>query len=58
VKPVFIATSYWRGSLHVDNLRVFDNEADAVAWAKSVEPMGGCRVYEVFPDKPPRRVKI
>jgi hypothetical protein len=57
-KPMFVATSYYRGAMHVDNLRVFDNEADAVTWAEAVKSvMGGCRVYEVFKDKPPRKVK-
>lgn len=51
---VFIASAYWRGAMNVGDLRTFDNEPDAVKYAQGM--FGGCRVYEVFPNKSPRLV--
>jgi len=55
----FIATREWRGRLHVNTLRSFQKEEDAVAYARGLDPVFlMVRVYEVFPDKPPRRIDV
>ena len=67
---MFIASTYWRGSINIEKLRSFENEADAVQYVKSFDNCylmdkgyrtfvpSFARVYEVFKDKPPRLVKI
>lgn len=32
----YMVSTYWRGSLHISNMRLFDNEVDAKAYITSV----------------------
>lgn len=54
----FIATSYYSGSLNIANMRHFLDEGDAHKYVADISgPWDQSRVYEIYPDKPPRLCK-
>ena len=63
---MFIASSYWRGSMNVKQMRQFRSEQDAIGYVANLPDCNlkgkfvssFARVYEVFPDKPPRLIKL
>lgn len=43
----YLAVTKWRGSTHVDTMRLFDDYADAVAYVQSLDPhIGSPFIYE------------
>ncbi len=57
-KGNFLASSYYRGALNVNDMRHFDNEQAAHDYiSSSISQYGDSRVYELFSDKPPRLCK-
>lgn len=56
---MFIVTSYWRGSLHIDPMRMFQTELEAQKYAHDniQGPEYAARIYELSSDAPPKRIK-
>jgi len=68
---MFIASTYWNGAMNVADMRTAEHEEDAwnyllgLAKAQGRDDSEGSmdsfmrytRIYEVFPDKPPRLVR-
>ena len=50
----------WRSNTHVNSMRTFDDEVKAKQYAKERKPHkeGGQHLYELFPDKPPRKIEL
>jgi hypothetical protein len=63
---MFLASSYWRGSINIGQMRSFPTEKEAIDYVRGLSDCQTvaqfapylARVYEIFPDKPPRLVKI
>jgi len=56
----YIVTSYYRGAMHVDNLRKFGGHQTAVAqeyFDKMMKQEGDARAYVVTDDAPPKMMK-
>lgn len=56
----YIVSSYYRGAMHVDNLRKFGGHQLTAAqeyYHKMVKQEGDARAYEVTDDAPPVRMK-
>ena len=56
---MYVVTSYYRGAMHVCNLRKFGGFQTAAAqdyYEKMVKEEGEARAYEVFEDQPPKRM--
>jgi hypothetical protein len=56
----YIVTSYYRGAMHVDNLRKFGGHQETAAqeyFRKMVAQEGDARAYEVTDTAPPKRMK-
>lgn len=57
---MYIVTSYWRGSMHVDNMRGFDDEEKAKAYyftiAKSARGERNVRAYQLSDNQQPKRM--
>lgn len=54
----FLASSYYSGTLNVNDMRTFTDEDEAHQYVADIRGQyGQSRVYELFPDKPPRLCK-
>ena len=53
---MFMITSYWWGALHIDPMRLFTTEQEARDYATLLD--GEVRLYQLFADKPPKRIKL
>ena len=67
-QPQWLVSSYWRGSLNIKNLRVFDDYSMAKAYALSLDPPNTepdqtgyfstfVRVYQVTANDAPLQIK-
>lgn len=50
--PVFMASVNWRGSLHIDPMRVFPTAQEAYDYAKSCSG-GTPKAYALYKNQPP-----
>lgn len=58
--PVFMATTNWRGSMHVDTMRAFPSAQEAYdyAYAAASNVCGHAKAYALYSDKPPVNLMI
>jgi len=56
-----MVTRNWRGSLHIDPMRIFPNEDEAQAYANDmalVDMPRNIRIYLLSPDQQPKQIKF
>ena len=56
---MYLATSYWRGSLHISNMREFDEEQKAQDYVKSLDGYPNfVRIYKLSETEDPILIRI
>jgi hypothetical protein len=55
---MYMATSYWRGALNINEMRLFSTEKDAIAYARSLNNIPALtRVYKLCSNQQPVLIK-